>query len=276
MPKTDKLKKGSQRSSHRGCFKTACGSAAHIGWDKLNSLHSGCKIGKEKLKKLYDLGVISKKTKYICNGCLELSLVASDIASTSHSSTEVVDLAVVGPSSETVVECANDIDESLESINDKLLVQYNNSVSPGESYSFLRKWILSEASEPTPVPKWLLKCIFDNEQLIGKTRLFQAEKRVGVRRGCFLTMNAGKDKLIKLFYAGNHPKYQRIMAVDKLFQQSMLEKVKDIIRYPFSTSRVGHEGCYQGGDACPEEINKNAKSWVSRGVPSNDKWLKIF
>ena len=100
--------------------------------------------------------------------------------------------------------------------------------------------------------------------------------RVGVRRGCFLAMNAGKDKLVKLFYAGNHPKYQRIMAVDKLFQKSMPEKVKDIIRFSFSTSRVGHEGRYQGGDACLEEINKNAKSWVSRGVPSNDEWIKIF
>ena len=120
MPKTDKLKKGSQRRSLRGCFKTACGSAAHIGRDKLIGLHSGCKISKEKLKKLYASGVISKKTKYICNGCLELSLVASDITSTSHSSTEVVGLAVEGPSSETVVECANDIDKSLESISEEI------------------------------------------------------------------------------------------------------------------------------------------------------------
>ena len=34
--------------------------------------------------------------------------------------------------------------------NSKLQVNYNDS--PGRSYSFLQKWILSQASKPTPVP----------------------------------------------------------------------------------------------------------------------------
>ena len=44
-----------------------------------------------------------------------------------------------------------------------------------------------------------------------------------------------------------------------------------------STSRIGNTGHYQGGDACMEEINKNAKSWISPyGVPSDEEWLKVF
>ncbi len=59
----------------------------------------------------------------------------------------------------------------------KLLVQYNNSVSPGGSYA-LQKWILAQASNPVPVPDGLLKCVFDNEQVVGKTRLIQSENKV--------------------------------------------------------------------------------------------------
>ena len=43
-------------------------------------------------------------------------------------------------------------------------------------------------------------------------------------------------------------------------------------------SRTGNVGHYQGGDAMLEEINKEAKHWISPlGVPyTNQEWLKAF
>ena len=42
-------------------------------------------------------------------------------------------------------------------------------------------------------------------------------------------------------------------------------------------SRTGRVGHYQGGDACLEEINKEAKAWIPpTGVPTDTDWVKVF
>jgi len=44
-----------------------------------------------------------------------------------------------------------------------------------------------------------------------------------------------------------------------------------------SGSKTGTCGKCQGGDAMLEELNKESKSWLKMsGVPSNDRWLKVF
>ena len=101
--------------------------------------------------------------------------------------------------------------------------------------------------------------------------------RTGVRRGNPDVAEVGKHTLSMLFYVRNHPNYQRTMALDRYWKAVMPEEVKRVVEESMSTSRRGNTGHYQGGDACLEEINKNAKSWISpHGVPSDEEWLKVF
>ena len=101
--------------------------------------------------------------------------------------------------------------------------------------------------------------------------------RSGVRNLDSLAAESGKRKLGKLFYTRNHPRYHRIMVLDKLCRTLMPDEIKHISDYSFSTSRNNRRGHYQGGDVCLEEINKNGKSWVTQhGVSSNEEWLKVF
>ncbi len=55
------------------------------------------------------------------------------------------------------------------------------------------------------------------------------------------------------------------------------EQVRSAFHSSYTASRTAQEGCYQGGDACLEELNKDAKSWLKHtGVPNNSRWLRIF
>ncbi len=60
----------------------------------------------------------------------------------------------------------------------KQLVHYNSCVGPSGSYNYLQKWILDQVAEPIPYPTGLAKSVFDNEQVIGKTRSVKAENKV--------------------------------------------------------------------------------------------------
>ena len=60
----------------------------------------------------------------------------------------------------------------------KQLVRYNSCIGPAGSYSFLHDWIKEQAAEPVPYPSGLAKSVFDNEQVIGKTRSVKAENKV--------------------------------------------------------------------------------------------------
>ena len=50
----------------------------------------------------------------------------------------------------------------------KQVVQYNSNVSPAESYQFLHKWILQQATDPIEFLKALIRSVFDNEQILRK------------------------------------------------------------------------------------------------------------
>ncbi|MES9884493.1 MAG: hypothetical protein ABW185_26915, partial [Sedimenticola sp.] len=101
--------------------------------------------------------------------------------------------------------------------------------------------------------------------------------RVGCRHGNGDATVAGRDKLALLFYGRNHPRYRRIMTVNKYIEKMMPPSLNDLVHSSLTLSRVGNAGHYQGGDACLEEINKEAKSWVSPvGVPTEKEWEKVF
>lgn len=100
--------------------------------------------------------------------------------------------------------------------------------------------------------------------------------RSGCRKGNAEAISAAKDKLSLLFYGRTHPRYQRIIAIDKFIEVMMPDIVKDIHLSSLTLSRTQNTGHYQGGDACLEEINKAAKAWINHGVPSNSNWIKVF
>ena len=51
----------------------------------------------------------------------------------------------------------------------KKLVNYNAKVSPAGSYWFIENWLTSQAVEPVIFPEGMVRCLFDNEQKVGKT-----------------------------------------------------------------------------------------------------------
>ena len=80
-----------------------------------------------------------------------------------------------------------------------------------------------------------------------------------------------------LFYCRNHPPYQRIVAMNSYIEAMMPADLKDLLMQTLTLSRTGSICHYQGGDACLEEINKEAKSWISPvGVPIENDWVKAF
>ena len=99
--------------------------------------------------------------------------------------------------------------------------------------------------------------------------------RTGCRRDTAIAIVAGRDKLALLFYARKHVRYRRIMAVNKLIEWKMPAKLKEVMYSSMTLSRTGRVGHYQGGDACLEEINKEAKAWIPpTGVPTDTDWVK--
>lgn len=52
----------------------------------------------------------------------------------------------------------------------------------------------------------------------------------------------------------------------------MPDELKDIVKSSLTLSRTGNTGHYHGGDDCLEEINKEAKCWISpKGIPSENE-----
>ena len=60
----------------------------------------------------------------------------------------------------------------------KQLTRFHGRTSPSGSYTYLTERLSSQASEPISYPKRLCKSVFDNEQVIGKTRTIKAENKV--------------------------------------------------------------------------------------------------
>ena len=60
----------------------------------------------------------------------------------------------------------------------KQLVSYNSRMYPAGSSDFISKWLTNESSEPIEFPDGLVRSVFDNEQVIGKTHKLKADKRV--------------------------------------------------------------------------------------------------
>ena len=91
-----------------------------------------------------------------------------------------------------------------------------------------------------------------------------------------MPLYVGERNSLYCSLGGNHPRYQRILTLNRFIEAMMPENLLDIVRKSYTLSKTGHEGHYQGGHACLEEIYRDAKSWITSGVPTQSDWLKIF
>ena len=99
----------------------------------------------------------------------------------------------------------------------------------------------------------------------------------GVRNADSKALHAGLEKCSLMFFVRNHPRYRSIIINHKRMRALMPDQLRERLDCVPSYSRNNNVGHYQGGDAMLEEINKEAKSWISPlGVPTNANWQKIF
>lgn len=155
-------------------------------------------------------------------------------------------------------------------VANELLVPYvRHCKEAGIDISVEKYWVWSDTLE-NPNYCFMQQMVFTFLHVI---MLF----RTGCRKGNPDAIIAGRNKLSLLLYARHHPRYQRILAVNRYIESMMPEEVMQILQSSFTLSRIGNVGHCQGGDACLEEINKDAKAWIKQiGVPSKKEWLKVF
>eukprot|EP00794_Sanderia_malayensis_P018435 gene18435-20284_t len=155
-------------------------------------------------------------------------------------------------------------------IADELLVPFvRNCMKLDLEISVDRYWAWYQESAINPNYTYMMQVTFT---YLHNLMLF----REGVRMGDYSLAEAAREQLQIVFFARSHPKYRRIVALDKMWKELLPEKLVEVLKCSFAASRVNNHGHYQGGDASLEEINKNAKAWVTSGVPTDDNWLKIF
>ena len=60
----------------------------------------------------------------------------------------------------------------------KYLLQYNSKIDPAGSQDYISKWMYEQATSPPPVPTGIVRSVFDNEQVIGRTHRVKADNKV--------------------------------------------------------------------------------------------------
>ncbi len=100
--------------------------------------------------------------------------------------------------------------------------------------------------------------------------------RQGVRKNNATAIEAAFLEGGLLFFGANHPRYQEIyyrLSCDIVRQPAQLRQFIRNVQCVSSTNNTGHS---QGADFLFEKVNKETKSWVSYGIPSNGQWVQII
>lgn len=99
--------------------------------------------------------------------------------------------------------------------------------------------------------------------------------RIGVRRNNARLIESAKMMTRNLFHGRNHPKYQEIELVDTMLRNLMPVDLKDFFERFESITKSKDHSKGQGYDFILEELNKEVKSWLRKGVPSDSLWLCV-
>ena len=99
--------------------------------------------------------------------------------------------------------------------------------------------------------------------------------RMGIRRNNSLLVQSAKLMSRGLFHGRNHPRYQCIEIVDSMQRELMPEEMTYFVESHESMSKTGDKSRGQGFDFILEELNKEIKVWMHRGVPTDNMWLSV-
>ncbi|MEW8547705.1 MAG: hypothetical protein AB2693_29710 [Candidatus Thiodiazotropha sp.] len=146
---------------------------------------------------------------------------------------------------------------------------------------YLRQLVDQVSEEPTP--NGFLKFTKSMEgnptymylfQMVSRYSQAIVNMRMGVRRNNSVLIQSAKFMSKGLFHGRTHPRYQQIEMVESIQRQLLPEKLKEFMKKHESISRSDcSKG--QGYDFILEEINKGVKSWIRRGVASDNMWLNV-
>lgn len=99
--------------------------------------------------------------------------------------------------------------------------------------------------------------------------------RMGIRRNNSLLVQSAKFMSKGLFHGRSHPRYQQIEMLDTVQRMLMPEQLRNHLDNHESMSKSGDVSKGQGYDFVLEEYNRDIKSWIRRGVATDEMWLSV-
>nr|XP_054753606.1 uncharacterized protein LOC129259335 [Lytechinus pictus] len=141
---------------------------------------------------------------------------------------------------------------------------------------------LAEGSSPTPEGylRWS-KAVEDKgyayfqEQIMTYTQAI-INLRKGLRTNNADLVMAGRIKHAPIFHGRNHPKYQAFEIMELANFLSAPPPVQEFLARHSSYSASGDPTKGEDLDFVLENLNKQSKDWIPRGVPTEHEWLRIF
>ena len=97
--------------------------------------------------------------------------------------------------------------------------------------------------------------------------------RMALRRNNYQLLETAKWMSKELFHGRNHAKYQDIEMYESFVRQILPAEVRQLTSHHCSISKSGHLNKGQGYDLILKEENKQVKSWLKGGIPSDKIWL---
>ncbi|KAF0307062.1 hypothetical protein FJT64_021543 [Amphibalanus amphitrite] len=96
--------------------------------------------------------------------------------------------------------------------------------------------------------------------------------RTGIRRNNDRAMLAGRQKLAPVMFIGKHHIYQRLLIRDIVVRQQQPTPIRQYVANTSAYTVSGDDTRGEGGDFILESKNKDTKSWLPPGVPSQAQW----
>ena len=98
---------------------------------------------------------------------------------------------------------------------------------------------------------------------------------MGIRRNNHLLAKSGKYMFKECFHGRCYPKYQSIEIHDTLQHQVLPESIQTLLDNHTSISRSDDKSKGEDCDFILEELNKETKKWLPRGVPKEKVWYNV-
>lgn len=99
--------------------------------------------------------------------------------------------------------------------------------------------------------------------------------RAGLRCGNVEAIASAKAVFAPLFHSRNHPRYQEIEMQEAIQRHSIPQDLLNFFNETESVCLSGDKTSGEGLDFKAEAVNKDVQSWMPRGVPTGEDWLRV-